>query len=639
MDKYIYIFPLSLMFFILPYLSGQNSDSLRVYKQPLVKPLDSVENAVYPPSWWTGMEHDTVELMFHAKDIGGAKWAIEQRGIEVVGDVTLQNPNYRFLRCHIPSEAPAISYTFSFTRKDKSEVNIPFEILGQKKHTPRTLKGSDVMYLIMPDRFANGNLENDVIPWMREKSLDRSDVFKRHGGDLLGLRNRLDYLQNLGISAIWLNPILENDQWRTSYHGYAITDHYKIDARFGEMEDFLAYTADCRDRGIKTVKDMILNHCGSEHFFIRDLPDSTWVHNFKVYTKCNFRAPALMDPYAANRDRERFEKGWFDLHMPDLNQRHPQLANFLIQNALWWIEYAGLDAFRVDTYPYPYLDFTNRWNKSILREYPDFFIFGEAWVNAPAIQAYFSEKENSFPGGSNAPALADFQLYFALFEALTEPSGWTSGVGKLYLTLAQDFIYKNPDRNVTFIDNHDISRIWTLLDKDMDRWKMGMTMLMTLRGIPCLYYGTEVLLEGEGGAFGEQGRVDFPGGWPSDTIPAFEKSGRNKHRQEAFRLLKKLIDLRHTYPAISSGKLTQFIPQDGVYVFARTDSNHQFITLVNVSEHDRVIDPKKYNEVWRVGRSAYDHISGRRVESERYTLKAGATQLIQIGGRAGIIEE
>ena len=618
---------------------SQRVDSLRQYNQPLVQPMETVEPGVYPPSWWTGMEYDTVELMFHARDIARADWSVEPKGLQIVGDNELANPNYRFLSCYIPPSAKITSYSFTFSRPDKSELTIPFEILGAKQHRPQTLSGEDVMYLIMPDRFANGNVENDVLSEMKDQSLDRSDVFQRHGGDFEGLRSHMNYLEELGVSAIWLNPVLENDQALTSYHGYAITDHYAIDPRFGSNADYTAWTADCRSRGMKVVMDVILNHCGSEHFMIRDLPDTQWVHSFPEYTKCNFRAPVLMDPYASQSDKDRFQEGWFDLHMPDLNQDHPSLARFLIQNSLWWIEYAKLDAYRVDTYPYPKLEFTNEWNEFLLREYPTLSIFGETWVNATAIQAYFSERDHTFPGGSNAPSLTDFQLHFALLSALTEDYSWTSGVSKLYLTLAQDFIYHAPELHVTFLDNHDKNRIWSELKGDMDRWKMGVTFLMTLRGIPCLYYGTEILLEGEGGAFGEQGRVDFPGGWPSDDRSAFYKEERTAREQEAFQFIQHLIHLRHKYPALSKGKLTQFIPEEGLYVFARTNTDNQFISLVNTSEKDRIIDPKRYDEVWRADHSAFDHISGRRVERKKYTLKAGATQLIQIGDNPGIIDE
>ncbi len=630
MDKQLLVFLISSVFFFVEPICAQRADSLRVYKKPVVQPLDTVNPGVYPPSWWTGMEYDTVELMFHAKKIKTSNLIVEPEGLQILSDDTTENANYRFIRCHIPADFSSRVYHFTFENGNGTSVTLDFEVLGPKKHRPRSIDGGDVMYLIMPDRFANGNPKNDIVAGMKEVTIDRSDVFKRHGGDLSGLISRMDYLQDLGVSAIWLNPVLENDQFLTSYHGYAITDHYKIDPRFGSNKDYLKWTNECRSRGIKVVKDMILNHCGSEHFLIRDLPSKEWVHAFDEYTKCNFRTPVLMDPYAAKTDIDRFQRGWFDVHMPDLNQQHPRVSTFLIQHALWWIEHAGIDAYRVDTYPYPYLDFTNSWNEAILRDYPSFSIFGETWVNAPAIQAYFSEKNHSFPAGSNAPALTDFQTHFALLSALTEPPTWTSGVSQLYLTLAQDFIYNAPEKHVVFLDNHDKNRIWSTLEQDMDRWKMGMTLLMTIRGIPCIYYGSEILLEGVGGMYGEQGRVSFPGGWPSDSRSAFQPDERTHLEQEAFTFLQYLINLRRNYPALSHGKLTQFIPQEGLYVYGRTGENQQFIILVNTSDRPKRIDPDQYQEVWDTPSPAFDHISKSRVDRGVYFLDPGSTQLLQI---------
>lgn len=602
----------------------------RTYVVPEVVPQEDVEVRVFPPSWWTGMVMDTIELIFHADDIRDAELGMYQSGIEILSVDTVENPNYLFAKVHINENAPAGNYTFSLLKEGDMMIPVPFEIQGRKTHQPDPLTPADILYLIMPDRFANGNIVNDRVPDFNEQKIDRADVFERHGGDLQGIMDHLDYLEDLGISSLWLNPVQENDQFHESYHGYAITDHYKIDPRLGSNELYRQLVDSCHRRGIKMIMDVVLNHCGDQHDFIRDLPEKNWIHRFPEFTRSNFRATTLMDPYAAESDKDQMVQGWFDVHMPDLDQRNERVSRFLIQNSIWWVEYAGLDGYRIDTYPYSYIDFSNEWVSAVLREYPGITLFGETWVHNIPIQAFFSEKEHLFKNGSIVPSLTDFQMHFALVKALTEEPGWTEGISKIYYTLAQDFMYQNPEKHVIFLDNHDLNRIWSVIERDFSKYEMGLTLLLTTRGLPMIYYGTEILLQGRGGAFGEHGRIDFPGGWKDDKVNKFIKEGRTPTEAKAFSFLQRLIRLRKEHPALSEGELVQYIPQQGLYVYFRIKGEERFMVIANTSKDTRTLHLHDYQEGLAGHSSGYDHISEREVDLKDLKINPGQILLLEL---------
>ncbi len=553
---------------------------------------------VHPPFWWVGMDHGPLQILIYDTDISRAEVSVDHPGVTLLGLERVENPNYLFVNLDIgPGARPG---PFNLVAKmEEGERVYGYELLerDQRPEVAQGLDPSDVIYLIMPDRFANGNPRNDSVNSMEQTGVQRDKLLFRHGGDLDGVIDRLDYLADLGVTAIWLNPVLENDQAYESYHGYAITDHYRVDPRMGDNLLYRTMVQEAHARGIKVVMDIVHNHVGLNHWFIRDLPDPDWIHQFEEFTQTTYRAPTLMDPYAAEADKRLMTDGWFDRHMPDLNQAHPLLATYLIQNHLWWTEFSGHDAYRIDTYAYNDQAFMAQWAQAMLANYDRFNFFGETWVHGPAVQAQFTAGNYLRNGyNSHLPAVTDFQLYYAMQEALTQPQGWTSGVTRLYYTLAQDFLYEQPDRNVLFLDNHDLGRLYTVLGGEMNAFRSGLAMLLTMRGIPMLYYGTEILLGGEGGAFGEGGRVDFPGGWPEDETDKFDPENHTDEERAAFDYLRRLLQFRKTASALHEGKLTQYVPEQGVYVYFRYNGEQTIMVVYNSNRESRSVDTARYRE-------------------------------------------
>jgi neopullulanase len=474
-----------------------------------------------PPHWWVGLGEGQLQLLVYGPGIAAWTPSVQHEGLVLERVQRTTNPDYLFLDLSLQPglEPGTVSLVFS---KDKRHVVRPFDLKARSGRQPAGLGPEDLMYLIMPDRFANGNPANDVIPGMNDQSLDRSNDYLRHGGDLAGITARLDYLQDLGVTAIWLNPVLENDQPEASYHGYAATDLYRIDPRLGTHQDFLDFAEACRQRGIKVVQDVVHNHWGDRHPLFTNPVSPSWVHHWPEFTRTTYKDVTLMDPYAAEADRLLMTDGWFDSHMPDLNQRDPLLARYLLQNNLWWIEEGGIDALRMDTWAYSDRGFLEDWSRAVRTAYPSLGLFAETWVHGSSVQAYYTGHtimdKNFQP---DMPGLTDFQLYYAIGEALNKPMGWTEGVNRLYLTLAKDFIYKDPSRNVVFLDNHDLSRFFGTVGRDMNKFKAGINWLMTVRGIPMLYYGTEILMGEIADEHGGSVRKDFPGGWPGDSLNKF----------------------------------------------------------------------------------------------------------------------
>jgi len=571
--------------------------------------IDRVE----PPSWFTGMKEPTVQLMVYGKEIGLCNVTTDYPGVNVNTLVKTENPNYLFVNLNIGSDALPGDIKLIFTQ-GKLKLTYNYPLLPHPSWTAKGFNSSDVIYLLMPDRFSNGDPANDNIEGMLEKA-DRTNPNGRHGGDLKGISDHLDYIKNLGVTGIWLNPFLENNQPSFSYHGYSITDLYRVDPRYGSNEEFKNLVSEAHGKGLKLVMDMIFNHIGSGHWWMKDLPSADWVHQFSSFTRTSYRASTWMDPYAAKSDAEMMEKGWFDNTMPDLNQSNPLVETYLTQNSLWWIAFFGIDGIRMDTYPYPEKNMMSRWAKRMTDEFPGFFIVGEVWYQQEALTAYWAlNKTNTDGYQSNLPSVTDFPLSLATHSAFNEPDGWTEGVAKFYFVLSQDFLYPDPFRNVIFLDNHDLPRFFTQTGKRLDIYKMALSFILTTRGIPQFYYGTEIVMEGDKNQGDGYLRKDFPGGWIGDTRNAFTAEDLNSTEKEASAFTKKLLNWRKGKEVIHNGKLKQYIPENNLYVYFRYNDDESVMVILNNSETEtRTIAKQRYLEAMKSYTSGIEVISGTQI--------------------------
>lgn len=460
------------------------------------------EASVYPVNWWVGMKNPKVQLMIHGDAISetGGNVTINYPGVIVQKVNKVESGNYLFVDVVISSSAKPGIVKINL-KKSNSEIIINFPLNarrpGKGKQFAQGVTSADFVYLLMPDRFSNGDTTNDKIAGMRDQSLDRDSIFLRHGGDLQGVTNHLDYLQNLGVTTLWMTPVLENDMPNRTEHGYAFTDHYKIEPRFGGEKAYKNLSDELHKRGMKLIQDAVYNHVGSYHFTILDPPMKDWLNQWPKFTQTSYKDQAIIDPHGAPSDKKVVQSGWFTRQMPDMNQTNPYVANFLIQHALWSVEEFGVDGWRIDTYIYNDLDFMNRCNKALIDEYPSITMFGETWVHGTANQAYFTENYFNIAFKSNLPGVTDFQTnLYGIAPAMNQPFGWTEGVNRLYQTLANDFVYKDPMKHVIFLDNHDITRFLSQVGEDKEKLKSGIAWLLTCRGIPQMYYGTEVMMKG-----------------------------------------------------------------------------------------------------------------------------------------------
>lgn len=540
------------------------------------------EMRVEPPYWWIGMEHPFVELLVYGEGIARFEATVQHPGVQLLKTRRVENPNYLFLHLHISETCQPGEIELRFVSASENRV-LPYRLNDRSKMAAGAngLDASDLIYLIFPDRFANGDLSNDAATGMNDLRVDRDSMFIRHGGDIAGIRQRLDYLDDLGVTALWINPLVENNQPEESYHGYAATDCYRIDPRFGSNDDYRSLIEEAHQRGMQIIADLVYNHWGDRHWIYRDLPDSSWINFWPEYTRTSYRATTLFDPYAHPSEKKRFSEGWFDHHMPDLNQQNPQLANYLIQNSIWMIGHFGIDAFRIDTYAYPDQLFMRNLAKMIRLEFPRFFMFGETWVHGTPTQAWFTERNGTLkPIDSRLQSVTDFQLYYAIQDALNEGFGWTEGSARLYYTLAKDILYRDASRNVTFLDNHDLSRIYSVLGEDTDKLKMAIGFIMTTRGIPSLYYGTEIGLKNFADPDGKV-RQDFPGGWPGDPVNKFSAAGRSPEEEAVFSHTRALARYRKSNPELFTGELVHFVPEKGVYVYFRQGGGKTLMCIFN----------------------------------------------------------
>ena len=587
----------------------------------------------YPANWWAGMKLNKLQLMIHGDAIAKGDFSITYPGISLTKVNKVENPNYVFLDIVISAVAkPGIA---KIKVKGVVPAEIDFEIKTKRADRgddfAQGVNSSDFIYLIMPDRFSNGDTSNDRIPGMKDQSLNRDTVFNRHGGDLKGIINHLDYLQNLGVTALWLNPVLENDMPDRTEHGYAFTNHYKIDARLGGDKAYHELVDAAHNKGIKIIQDAVYNHVGLYHFTIQDMPMKDWVHQWPDYTNTNYKDQAVFDPYASATDKKKMTDGWFTKQMPDLNEGNPFVANFLIQHAIWTVEEFGIDGWRIDTYAYNDLAFMNNCNKALMDEYPAISLFGETWVHGVPNQSYLVQNNYNIPFKSNLQAPTDFQTLWGIQDAMTKDFGDASGVNNLYTTLAQDFVYKDPMRNVIFLDNHDMDRFYSFVKEDMDKYKSSLCWLFTCRGIPQIYYGDELATTGLTTPTDGYVRLDFPGGFPGDKQNKFELSGRTAKDHEVWVHVFTLANYRKKSPALTYGKMMQYVPEDGVYTYFRYTDKQTVMVVMNTSKTDKTISFSKYAERTNGFTQATNIITNTKTDLKEFTLGSYKTVVLELG--------
>ena len=589
----------------------------------------------YPGNWWAGMKWNKVQVMVHGNSIG--QWAnaisINYPGVRLEKINKVENENYVFLDLSIAANAKPGTIKINVGRAS-SPFDIAFELKSRRKGNgndfAQGINSADLLYLIMPDRFSNGDPSNDRVPGMRDQSLNRDTVFNRHGGDLKGIQNHLAYLQSLGITTLWLNPVLENDMPNRTEHGYAFTDHYKIDARLGGEAAYQSLIDATHAKGMKIIQDAVYNHVGLYHFTVQDMPMKDWLNQWPQYTNTTYKDQTLFDPYASAIERKKMSDGWFTKQMPDLNQNNPFVANFLIQHALWTVENFGIDGWRIDTYAYNDLNFMNRCNMALTDEYPRITMFGETWVHGVPNQSFLVQNNYNIPFKSNLQASTDFQTLWAMQDAMTKDFGWDGGVNKLYTTLAQDFVYKDPTRQVIFLDNHDMARFFTVVNEDVERYQSALAWLLTCRGIPQIYYGDELATAGSTYPNDGYVRLDFPGGWAGDKADKFTIEGRTQRDQSIFQYFATLANFRKTSSALTVGKMMQYVPEDGVYVYFRYTDQQTVMVVMNTSKETKTISPEKYTERTTGFSSMKQIINGKTTPLSSFSVPAKTTGVYEL---------
>ena len=577
-------------------------------------PIDRVE----PPFWWQGFEHNELQIMVHGHGIAAFDVSIDYPGVTLDRVEKVESDNYLFLYINIDDSAKAGTFDI-LLENDNFRVAHKYE-LKSKNPDPAYTQGfspADTIYLITPDRFANGDPSNDTIAGF-DDALNRDDDYGRHGGDLAGIEQHLDYIEDMGFTAIWLNPILENAMQNSSYHGYSTTDYYRVDPRFGSNAEYRGFVGAAREQGIGVIMDMIVNHIGSEHWWMDDLPAPDWLNQPDKRTVSTHAATTHQDPYASAYDKAAHTDGWFVDTMPDLNQRNPLLADYLTQNAIWWIEYVGLSGIRQDTHSYPDKHYMGEWSRRIMQEFPQFNLTGEDTSENPAVIAYWQNgKVNSDGFKSYMPSMLDFPLRNAFLNSLTEESPWWSSPwSTVYNLLAGDFVYPDPWNLVTFVDNHDRLRVFTWLEKDYDLFRMAMVFCATMRGIPQIYYGTEIVMDSPRPKHDGVIRTEFPGGWPDHDKNAFTGHGLTAEERRAQIFMRKLLTWRKNKAVIHTGKLMQFTPIKNVYAYFRYNDHETVMVVFNRGTDPVKLDMARFAERLGDSRIAEDVISGKRVNIE-----------------------
>ena len=586
---------------------------------------------VEPPIWWTSMEMDTVEFMVYGEDIHELE--VASKTLNIIGYESLESANYLFVTAHIPADAIHGQHRLNFKKSNGKKAGSLLVEIRKRKDNSALRKGfssADIIYLLMPDRFSNGNTSNDNVNGMMEKA-NRSFKGGRHGGDIAGVSEHLDYFKDLGISALWLNPVVENNMPDYSYHGYAMTDLYTVDARYGSNQEYADLSAKAKEKGIGLIMDQVANHIGSSHPWMQDLPSKDWVNQWPSFTETNHMKVSRFDPHAAKIDQETFFNGWFVETMPDLNQQNPKLARYLIQNSIWWIEYLDLYGIRMDTWSYPDKEFLANWTKAILTEYPKFNIVGEEWVADPNLISYWQNttaRDDDYE--SFLPSVMDFPLQTAITGGLKGETGWRSSMAKIYESLANDYMYGTPNNIMIFPDNHDMDRIFTQLDEDFDLWKMAMSIYFTMRGTLQMYYGTEILMTHTGSSDHGDIRADFPGGWKGDTINAFTGEGLSPEQLEAQEWIRTLAKLRRNSCALNSGELLHYIPKDEVYVYFRTFEQENVMVVANRNKDSKTLDLRRFSQGLKDANTGENLITKESIDLSGQTVEVGPMETLII---------
>ncbi len=574
---------------------------------------------ISPPMWWVGMQESHLQLLIEEEGVGDGTVTTNFPGVVVKGVVPSFNDNTLFVDLEISDDAKPGKVSLTIEKKSGDTITLDYELHARQTGSAsrQGFDSKDTIYLLTPDRFSNGDTQNDDVDGY-EDALDRENKGGRHGGDIQGIINHLDYLSTMGFSQIWSMPLLENAMDSYSYHGYAITDYYNIDPRYGSNADYKKLSVAAKEQGIGLIMDMVLNHIGGNHPWMNAAPDENWIHHDGEFSATTHIRETMHDIHGTQFDKAAFNDGWFVPSMPDLNQSNPKLATYLIQNAVWWVEYAGLSGIRVDTYSYSDKAFLSAWTHRLMTEYPHLNIVGEEWSVNPVITSYWQQGTLRKDGYQSwLPGVMDFPLQAALVTALNEDEGWGTGLKKLYEVLAGDFIYGDPSKLVIFADNHDMSRIYTQLGHDIDKWKMAMTTILTTRGIPQIFYGTELLMQNPGTEDHGIIRSDFPGGWKGDSSNGFTGQGLTPEQTNAQQFIRNLLQLRQSYPTLFSGEMTHFVPFDGAYVYFRHDAETQQQLMVVLNKGvEKALDLHRFDE--RL--STFSQI--QRVDTEGFATKA-----------------
>ena len=581
---------------------------------------------IEPPNWWVGFENENIQLLLKGPQIGSYTVSLDHPEVSLKGVHVADSPNYLFLDLFIPKNTPPGTLYFELNRANETTVQLSYELQSrsQGQELYKGFSSEDVIYLITPDRFANGNPDIDEVPGLREMDINRKNDYARHGGDIRGIIDNLDYISEMGFTALWSSPLLENDMPEQSYHGYAITDFYKVDPRFGTLETYRELANKAREKGMKLIMDQVANHCGLYHWWMEDLPFSDWINeqpafeNDKPVRISNHRRTTNQDLYASDWDKDGMSRGWFVSAMPDLNQQNPFMANYITQNSIWWIETLGLGGIRQDTYPYPDKDFMADWARSIMTEYPEFTVVGEEWSYNPLLVGYWQQGANNRDGyQSHLKSSMDFPLQRTLMEALTEEEDWDSGLIKLYEALANDFHYASPKNLLLFADNHDMDRIFTQLGEDPILTKMALGFVLLAPRIPQVYYGTEILMENSSKR-DSHGliRSDFPGGWNGDRVNAFSGSGLSPAQRDMQQFMRKLLHFRKDQPAIHNGKTRHFAPEAGIYVLFRFNEERSVVLILNKNDKPVTLDLSRFREMDLEGQRLREVVTDKEYEWE-----------------------
>ncbi|MEA4850408.1 MAG: alpha-amylase family glycosyl hydrolase [Paludibacter sp.] len=581
-----------------------------------------------PTSWWVGMQQTELQLMLYGTGIATADITIQYPGVTLLRKQLTDNPNYAFLYLNIAANTQPGKFSI-IIKKGKKKQTLSYELKARRSGSAarESFTEADAVYLLMPDRFANGNTANDSVKAYFQ-GVNRLDPGKRHGGDIEGIISKVPYMADLGVTALWTTPLFDNNDTNYSYHHYGCSDYYKIDPRLGQNEDYLRLSDACHANGLKLIIDVVPNHCSSAHWWLKDLPAKDWFNVWPAYTSSNYRMTAWTDPHAAKADLHRLTNGWFAPNMPDFNLKNNLVYDYLRQVYVYWIEYANIDGMRVDTYPYNDIRVAANFIQSIRNEYPRMNVVGECWVKTPAEVAYFQSGNNNKDGfDSRLTSVMDFCLKDVLANSFNETDSWDGGLSRFYAHYAQDFVYPNTHLIMNFLDNHDIDRYATAVKRDKSKYKMGLAMLITARGYPQIYYGTEIMLDGIQGSY-EGHRFDFPGGWPADSRNAFTAGGRSAEENEIFDYLKLLLNYRKNNPVLQSGKMKQFIPEDGIYVTFRYNADKTIMVIANNNATDKDVDLKRFDEMLTGKTQGTDIVTQKTYRLDQPINVAGKSVLI-----------